>query len=233
MARVPDDLATNRQERCPVVLALDVSSSMADENRIGLLNEALIQFKQELVEDVLASLRVELAIITFGDSAVLLQDFVIAKDFQPPTLQASGMTAMGQAADLALKTIEARKAAYRSSDTRYYRPWIWLMSDGGPNDAGWEQAGSRLKAAEDAKKVRVFAVGIGETANLGALEFFSTAAPLRVKPGLFREMFAWLSTSLKMQSNSAALAEPGGEQLVATTAAGEQIKLPPPGWATL
>src|ERR1700761_4139845 len=115
MAQVPDDLAVNRQERCPVVLALDISESMERENCIGLLNEALLQFRTGLVEDKLSSLRVELAVVTFNDSAHLLQDFVGAQDFRPPTLHAAGTTAMGQAIDLALETIEARKAIYRSS----------------------------------------------------------------------------------------------------------------------
>jgi uncharacterized protein YegL len=233
MALVPDDLAINRQERCPVVLALDVSSSMAD--CIGELNAALVQFKNDLIEDQLASLRIEIAIVTFDDKAHLLQDFVNITDFHPRTLTVSGTTAMGSAMDLALKTIEARKTLYRSSGIRYFRPWIWLMSDGAPNDAGWEAAADRVKAAQAAKKVQVYGVGIGAAADLATLARFATAEPpVRVQPGMFRNMFAWLSTSLQMQSNSTPVVSPGGgENVTAVTAAGDQIKLPPVDWGTL
>jgi uncharacterized protein YegL len=233
MVKVPEDLAINRQERCPVVLALDVSSSMTDENRIGQLNDGLVQFKKELVEDRLASLRVEIAVVTFDTSARLLQDFVIVKDFVPPVLRASGTTAMGQAMDLALSTIEARKSLYRASQVKYFRPWIWLMTDGMPNDAGWEQAADRVRAAEAAKKVKCFAVGIGAGADTTVLERFATERPMRVEPGMFQKMFQWLSVSLQLQSNSRPQTEPGGESVTATTAAGEQIKLPPVEWGKL
>lgn len=233
MALVPDDLAINRQERCPVVLAIDVSSSMTTENRIGQLNDALVQFKNELVENKLASLRVELAVVTFDSTARLLQDFAILKDFQPPTLQAGGTTAMGQAMDLSLKTIEARKTLYRTSGIKYFRPWIWLMSDGGPNDPGWEQAAARGLAAEAAKKVKIFAVGIGASADLTTLAQFASEQPVRVEPGMFGRMFHWLSTSIQAMANSRPQTEAGGETVTAVTAAGEQIKFPPIDWGKL
>lgn len=233
MALVPDDLAINRQERCPVVLALDVSSSMAAENRIGQLNDALVQFKNELIDDKLASLRVELAIVTFDDTARLLQDFVILKDFHPPRLEVGGMTAMGQAMDLSLKTIEARKNVYRTSGIKYFRPWIWLMSDGAPNDTGWEQAASRALAAEAAKKAKIFAVGIGDGADLTTLARFAQERPVRVDPRMFGRMFAWLSTSIQVMANSRPQSDAGGDGMTAVTAAGEQIKLPPITWGKL
>lgn len=233
MALIPDDLAFNRQERCPVVLALDVSSSMVEENRIELLNEALVQFRDELNEDKLASLRVELAVVTFGSSAEMIQDFVIAADFKPPHLVANGTTAMGQAMDIAVAALDDRKAIYRTSGVKYFRPWIWLMSDGGANDDGWEAAADRAIAAENSKKVKVFAVGIGAGADLASLGRFSSAQPLRVEPGMFKAMFKWLSVSLQLKSNSVPLAEPDGEQVAARTTRGEQIKTPPVGWATV
>jgi uncharacterized protein YegL len=227
-----NDFAANPDERCPVILVLDVSGSMAEENRIGRLNNALVQFKNDLIQDTLASLRVEIAIITFGSTAEKVQDFVIAKDFLPPTLEAGGTTAMGQAIDLALDSIDARKTVYRASGVSYFRPWIWLMSDGMPNDAGWEQAADRAVAAENAKKVKIFAVGIGEGAHLSVLGRFAKERPLRVMSGMFGHMFAWLSTSLQLQANSRPEAALGGE-MVAVTAAGEQIKLPKVDWGKL
>jgi uncharacterized protein YegL len=228
MALVPDDLVTNRQQRCPVVLALDASSSMHG-TRINTLNEALQGFKNELVADPVASLRVELAVISFGDSATLLQDFVTLQSFDPPVLKADGMTAMGAAVNMALEQIEGRKQTYRSAGIRYYRPWLWLLSDGMPNDR-WEEAAERARQAEGDRKVTIFPVGIGDDANLETLNMFASRPAVRVQPGMFGRMFEWLSASLQARSHSVPQPSPSGEGDAAVTAAGEQIKFDPVDW---
>ena len=73
----------------------DVSSSMYGE-KIGELNEGLITFAEELKSDQLASIRTEIAIITFGSTVEMAQDFVTADQFNPPTLVANGTTMMSE-----------------------------------------------------------------------------------------------------------------------------------------
>jgi uncharacterized protein YegL len=63
------DFAENPEPRCPCLLLLDTSRSMAG-NAIGQLNAGLAAFKEQLSSDGLASKRVELGIITFGPIAV-------------------------------------------------------------------------------------------------------------------------------------------------------------------
>ena len=107
------------------------------------------------------------------------------------------------------------------------------MSDGMPNDAGWEKAAVRTAEAEAGKKAKVYAIGVGAGANLETLARFATAAqPLQLRDGMFREMFAWLSNSLATRSISTPIPDPSGEGATAVTAAGEEIKLPPIGWGT-
>lgn len=228
MALVPDDLVTNRQQRCPVVLALDASSSMYGP-RIDALNETLKGFRNELMADPVASLRVELAVISFGDSATLLQDFVTIQSFAPPVLKADGMTAMGEAVSMALDHLEVRKQTYRSAGVRFYRPWLWLMSDGMPND-NWEPAAQRALQAERDKKVTVFPVGIGDDANLATLNMFASRPAVRVQPDMFGRMFCWLSASLQARAHSVPKPTSSGEGDAAVTAAGEQIKFGSVDW---
>ena len=61
------EFADNPEPRCPVVLCLDTSGSMKGDP-VEQLNTALQQFSQELKDDSLASLRVEVAVVTFGGS---------------------------------------------------------------------------------------------------------------------------------------------------------------------
>jgi uncharacterized protein YegL len=91
------EFANNPDPRAPCVLLLDTSGSMAGRS-ISALNEGLQTLKRDLCADELASRRVEIAIITFGYGGVgVVQDFVPASSFNPPTLMAGGDTPMGEA----------------------------------------------------------------------------------------------------------------------------------------
>src|SRR5687768_6330927 len=85
----------NPENRCPCLLLLDTSGSMAGRP-IDELNAGLVQFKDELAADAMAAKRVEVAIVTFGPVQTVTE-FVGANDFYPPTLSTTGDTPMGAA----------------------------------------------------------------------------------------------------------------------------------------
>jgi uncharacterized protein YegL len=217
----------NPEPRCPVILLLDTSGSMQGEP-IAELNEALREFNETLKADKLASLRVEVAIVTFGGRVQVIdvrgtgmpfdasQAFVTADNFQPPTLDASGDTPMGEAVRRALTLIRERKDIYKRNGLDYFRPWIFLITDGAPTDFGWESAADQVKREEDRKGVIFYAVGV-EGADIQNLARFSDERqPLRLKGLAFRELFQWLSSSLSA---------------VAKSRPGDQVPLPAVGWA--
>ena len=125
------EFAENPEPRCPCVLLLDTSGSM-NGAPLQALNEGLQSFKTEIVKDGLASRRVEIAVVTFNNEIAVEQDFVTADQFAPPTLTARGMTHMGAAINKALDMVQARKAQYRANGVAYYRPWVFLITDGAP-----------------------------------------------------------------------------------------------------
>ena len=160
---IPDEIqfADNPEPRCPCVLLADVSTSMYGAP-IRELNEGLAVLADELKKDQLASLRVEVAIITFGSTAEVAQDFITADQFEAPTLVANGTTMMSAGINLALDKIEERKQMYRDNGIDYYRPWLFLLTDGAPTE---EQevvnaASARLKQAESEKRVAAFSVAV-------------------------------------------------------------------------
>src|SRR4051794_4816078 len=69
------EFADNPEPRCPCVLLLDTSKSMSGQ-RIDALNQGLVAFRDELLKDSLARQRVEIAIVTFGGSVRVIQNFV-------------------------------------------------------------------------------------------------------------------------------------------------------------
>jgi uncharacterized protein YegL len=192
------EFAQNPEPRCPVVLLLDTSGSMSGD-RIDELNAGLAIFKQEVQRDTTASLRVEVAIITFDSSVNLIQDFVTIDNFYPPQLTTTGMTAMGQGIELALNEVESRKAIYKSNGIPYYQPWVFLITDGGPSDS-WQSAAQRVKQATANGKISFYAVGVqGADMNiLGQID----PEPLMLQGLQFQEMFRWLSDSMKRVSSS-------------------------------
>lgn len=193
------EFAENPEPRCPCVLLLDTSGSMGGAP-ITALNQGLQTFKDNLIKDPLASRRVEVAIVTFDSKVQILQDFVTADRFQPPILTAQGGTDMAGGIQTALDLIQARKTQYRTNGVTYYRPWVFMITDGEPND-GYQPAAQRVKEEEGQKRVAFFAVGV-EGANMARLKDIVVRTPLQLIGLNFQEMFVWLSASMQKISNS-------------------------------
>ncbi len=213
------EFAENPEPRCPCVLLLDTSGSMQGD-RIEALNQGLLSFKDELVKNTLAARRVEVAIVTFDSHVNVVQDFVTVDQFTPPILTAQGLTTMGAGINKSLEIIQERKSQYRANGIAYYRPWIFMITDGEPQgeiDEVIEQATQRLRGDESNKKVAFFTVGV-ENANMDRLHQIAVRTPLKLKGLNFVEMFVWLSASMSAVSHS---------QLE------EQVALPPIGWGSI
>ena len=123
-------------------------------NPIKQLNIGLQQFQRELASDPLAAKRVEVAVVTFGPVRVQ-QDFVTADAFSPPSLDVEGARRRsGEAILEALDLVNLRKQQYQANGVAYYRPWIFLVTDGAPTDE-WQAAARAVKAAEKSKSAGV------------------------------------------------------------------------------
>ncbi|MGA2735903.1 MAG: VWA domain-containing protein [Bryobacteraceae bacterium] len=192
------EFADNPEPRCPCLLLLDTSGSMRGQP-LNELNAGIRVFRDELSADLMASKRVEVAIVGFGPVQVL-SEFQTVDTFNPPTLAATGDTPMGAAVEEGLALLDQRKQAYRANGIAFYRPWIFLITDGGPTDA-WMNAAAKVKSGEAAKHFSFFAVGV-EGARMDILRQFGTREPLKLKELRFRDLFVWLSNSLGSVSKS-------------------------------
>jgi uncharacterized protein YegL len=208
------EFVENPEPRCPCLLLLDTSHSMRGEP-IRALNDGLIAFKDELATDALAMKRVEIAVVTFGPVTVL-SDFQTPDLFQPTQLSTTGDTPMGAAILQGLEMLRQRKNAYRANGVDYFRSWVFLITDGAPTDS-WQAAAQAVRDGEAKDEFVFFAIAV-EGADMETLAQIATATrPPRKLSGLkFRELFAWLSSSLSGVSRSQV---------------GDRVPLPPTdGW---
>src|SRR2546423_1350026 len=105
---IPDvSLVNNNSQRLACVLVVDGSSSMAGR-KIDQLNKGLKEFENDLKNDDIASQRVQISVIRFGDNnnVSILCDWVDAMQFKTPNIVANGNTPMGAAVQVAMQQIE-------------------------------------------------------------------------------------------------------------------------------
>lgn len=215
--RIPDvSFSDNTQQRTPCALVLDGSGSM-EGRPIVELNAGLEVLEDQLKENPLTALRVQLLVIRVGDrdKASVICDWCDAIDFRAPSINANGSTPLGRGVALALERIEAQKAAYDRNGISSTRPWLMIVSDGQPNDRGWESVASQCREMEAARKVVVFPIGTSH-ADMQALARFSGSPPRKLRGLDFRDLFLWLSRSMSIVSG----ATPG-----------QRLELPSTNWS--
>ena len=111
-------------------------------------------------------------------------------------------SAMGAAIEQGLQMLDGRKQVYKQSGITYYRPWVLLITDGGPTDS-WRHAASLVHAGDndESKSFSLFAVGV-QGANMEILAQIARREPLKLQGLRFRDLFVWLSRSLSGVSRS-------------------------------
>ena len=219
MGRLEDSVEffSNPEPRCPCVLLLDVSDSMRGQP-MAELNAGLHTFQEQLVRDPVASKRVDVAIITFGSTVEVVQNFIPIPRFVPPTLTTQGYTHMGSGILIALQQLQAYKKALRELEMDYFRPHVFMITDGEPKDEPehiLERARQQLEAEERAKGVLFFAIAV-EGANVERLRKLVVREPIDLKGRSFQEMIDYLSKSVSALSQSRFSED-------------EQRPMPPPG----
>jgi len=184
------------------------------------LKRGLAAFQEDVLRDSQASLSVEVAMITFGPIVKLMQYFVTIDQFTPPILEVAGATPMGAAIEYALDFLENRKQTYKDNGILYYRPWVFLITDGAPSPSDpWQSAAQRLRQAEAQSRLSFFAVGV-QGADMNILKQISPPErpPVMLNGLDFRELFVWLSTSMKRVSSGKV---------------GQAVTLSPMGWGQI
>ena len=204
-------IADQEEPKCMCIFLLDVSYSMIINDAMKQLNEGLKSFATELKNDSLASKRTEVAVVTFGPVKVHT-DFISGRDFIAPELVCdNGGTPLSEAVITAADMIHARKIEYKREGVLYYRPMVFLITDGEPTDGDdelpnrerkWPNAIRRVKSDTENKRYAFFPIGVDD-ANMDRLSELGDRQPIKLKGHRFSEFFSWLHRSLSAVSQSA------------------------------
>ena len=211
----PVTFAENPEPRCPCLLLLDTSGSMAGKP-IAELNAGLRSFYEELQGDSLAVKRVEVALVSFGPVRVI-SEFNTADFFLDPTLEAEGDTPLGEAILQGIDLVRKRKdedpgkrdlllqALDLSNHRRFTNRRVAACGGGGPGRREFE--------------ILCLLCGWRPERGHVGLRQITVRQPLKLQGLRFREFFQWLSNSMKSASRS----NPGDRILLS----------PPSGWSEI
>ena len=200
--RMPQLPSNMGEKHIACVLLVDTSGSM--RKSIDELKAGLQEFARVLQDDDTASGCADIAIVSFDSEVKTLVPFCPASEFTVPELVATGVTAMNEAIITGLDMLEERKMLYRQCGTPYFRPWLFMLTDGTPTDFPYEGAAiQRLHEALSEKKVTFWPMGIGMNIDMEQLKKYANGGPvLKASANQFKEAFVWLSSSLSVIGNS-------------------------------
>lgn len=162
----PKKFTTPIAKPLPVVLLLDVSSSMSGY-KIENLNKAVEDMLDTFAHEEKMETEILVSVITFGNQVELYVPYTKASQVRWQALQANGMTPMGTALQMAKAMIEDKE----TTPSRAYRPTVVLVSDGQPNDS-WERPLKDFISEGRSSKCDRMAMAIGRDADKTVLKRF-------------------------------------------------------------
>ena len=187
---IPENKAIEGTEKkFPLVILVDTSGSMISEQ--DKLIEGLNELKWNLSNDEKACSSTELCIITFNNDARVAEPFGPVSKMIVPDIHCRGLTAMHAAVDTGLQAIEKHLKEYRENGVSYYRPMMYLLTDGEANDPD-SGAFDRLRQLQKDKKISFFPVAVGEDVNKEMLcSFRPDHVIFTVDRGCISKAFDW------------------------------------------
>lgn len=201
------DLVENTANRVPICIVVDTSYSMSIMKRIDHVNRGLKKFIKDSAEDDYAADALDIAIVAFNSGKpTVIQPFENVKSIKLDELRASGITVLGGAVDLAIKSIKDRVSLYESAGITTFKPWLIIMSDGegDPTDKkNLNEAVLKVNRLLDAHRIKVMCVDMNGRNKNNDLRKFSADGKLESIDALqIEDFFSMLSRSAANLSTS-------------------------------
>ncbi len=176
--------------KIPVCVCLDVRASMRD--CLGALEDGVNEFYDAVRKCDETKDSCEIAVVTFGDTVQVLEDYSTVDKKLPLKLTASGKASLAEGVEKSLEILEARKNYYKENGIDYYQPWLIIMSNGELNSReAIKTVQESVKELENQKKLVVISLGVGDGAAMDVMDGFSRKKAKKLKRFHFSEAFEW------------------------------------------
>jgi uncharacterized protein YegL len=185
--------------KLPIFLVLDTSGSMMGEPIEAVKNGVQIMIRA-LQQDPHAIETAHISIITFDSTARQLVPMTDLNSFRMPDIQATGLTAMGEALKVVSDCID-RDVAKTTAETKGdWKPMVFLMTDGMPTD----DMSEGLAAFRQRKIACTVACAAGASADTNVLKTI-TENVLKIDvmdSKSIGQFFSWVTASIGVSSTS-------------------------------
>lgn len=187
--------------RLPVYLLLDCSGSMHGEP-IEAVKQGVKSLLSELRSDPQALETAYLSVITFDSTARQVSPLTELMQFQEPSIQAGGATALGEALEVLKDSIQREVRKTTDDQKGDWKPLVFILTDGAPTDTQvFDRAVDNIK---DMGAANIIACGAGSNVDTSLLKRITPNVILlnSASPGDLAEFFKWVSSSIAMSSAS-------------------------------
>jgi len=198
----PQNEFANRETRLPVILDIDVSSSM--EVALRQLRDALAEFDIQGKRDEFLASKIDIATLLFND-VTTVQPFQNFTKWTPPRLITGPCTSMGANLLTLGREYQKRTDQYLANGISFYPFVVVFLTDGEPTDSPelMERACKWIQEMEDKKKLHFFPFAVDSADLKGVLSHISKKHPVKNINGLkFGELFDWLLHSARSVSQT-------------------------------
>lgn len=201
--------------RLPVYLLLDCSGSMSGEP-IEAVRQGIATLLSDLKGDPQALETAYLSVITFDSSAQQVVPLTELMAFNPPELQAGGMTSLGGALRILKDCIKHELLPNTEEHKGDWKPLVFLLTDGNPTDL--EVLNKELQDLSSLHAANVVACAAGPYADTSILKQITNNVLMMnsTSAGDMAAFFAWVTSSIGFSSKSV------------SEKPGEAFTLPPP-----
>ena len=187
--------------RLPVYLLVDCSGSMSGEP-IEAVRQGIDTLVSELSSEPQALETAYLSVITFASTAQQVVPLTDLMSFTPPTINASGTTALGGALQVLRECINREVRKNSAEQKGDWKPLVFILTDGCPTDT--DVFDQEVQNVPNMKTACIVACAAGSSADTSYLKRITNNVLMmnNLTPGDMAQFFAWVSGSVVGASKS-------------------------------